>query len=132
MAEHDLDVTVVLPVYNEAGHLRTELDRIRQALDASAYSYEIIVVDDGSDDGSVDEIADAADGEVVRLIRFTRNRGSGSARKAGTTAARVRVTVWTDADLSYPNDRIPELVKELDAGWDQVVGARTSEQGTKK
>jgi glycosyltransferase involved in cell wall biosynthesis len=132
MAEHDLDVTVVLPVYNEAGHVRTEVDRIRLALDASAYSYEIIVVDDGSDDGSIDEITDMAEDERIRLIRFAQNRGSGSARRAGTAAARGRVTVWTDADLTYPNERIPELVKELDGGWDQVVGARTTEQGTAK
>jgi glycosyltransferase involved in cell wall biosynthesis len=65
----------------------------------------------------------------VRVIRFAENRGSGSARKAGTRAARGRVVVWTDADMTYPNDQIPALVKELD-GYDQVVGARTSEQGT--
>ena len=132
MPEHDLDVTVVLPVYNEAGHLRAELDRICAALDGSQYAYEVIVVDDGSDDGSVDEIADLTDAKVVRLLRFAQNRGSGSARRAGTSAARGRVTVWTDADMTYPNERIPELVKELDSGWDQVVGARTSEQGTAK
>ena len=88
MVELDLDVTVVLPVYNEAGHLRTELDRITEALSGSGYTFEVIVVDDGSDDGSVDEIADAIDGDVVRLIRFPQNRGSGSARRAGTSAAR--------------------------------------------
>jgi glycosyltransferase involved in cell wall biosynthesis len=124
----DLDVTVVLPVYNEAGHVITEIDRIRAALDASPYSYEILVVDDGSDDGSTDELAQI---EGIELIRFARNRGSGSARRAGTKAARGRVVVWTDADMTYPNERIPELVKELE-GYDQVVGARTSEQGTRK
>jgi glycosyltransferase involved in cell wall biosynthesis len=124
----ELDVTVVLPVYNEKGHLRAEIDRITAALDASPYSFEIIVVDDGSDDGSGDELR-AIPG--IRLIQFHQNRGSGSARKAGTHAARGRVVVWTDADMTYPNDEIPNLVKELD-GWDQVVGARTSEQGTAK
>ena len=48
----ELDVSVVLPVYNERGHLRAEIDRIQRALTASPYSFEIIVVDDGSDDGS--------------------------------------------------------------------------------
>ena len=124
-ASHELDVSVVLPVYNEKGHLRDEITRIRAALDASAYSYELIVVDDGSDDGSGEELNEIPD---IRLIRFGRNRGSGAARKAGTHAAHGRLVVWTDADMSYPNDRIPELIKELD-GWDQVVGARTS-QGT--
>jgi len=123
-----LDVTVVLPVYNEAGHLGAEIDRIRAALEASGKSFEILVVDDGSDDGSGDLLRAI---EGIRLIQFRQNRGSGSARKAGTHAARGRVVVWTDADMTYPNDRIPELVDELE-GWDQVVGARTSEQGTAK
>ncbi|MBI2709223.1 MAG: glycosyltransferase family 2 protein [Actinobacteria bacterium] len=124
----ELDVSVVLPVYNESGHLRTEIDRIRGALDASEYSYEIIVVDDGSTDGSSEELRTIED---IRLLQFRTNRGSGSARKYGTRAARGRVVVWTDVDMTYPNDLIPQLVKELD-GYDQVVGARTSEQGTHK
>jgi len=124
----ELDVTIILPVYNEVEHLEQEVDRIRAAMDASDYSYEIIVVDDGSSDGS-GALAQSLPG--VRVIRFLQNRGSGSARKAGTTAARGRVTVWTDVDMTYPNDTIPQLVKELD-GYDQVVGARTTEQGTMK
>lgn len=127
-AVDDLDVTVVLPVYNEKGHLRTEVDRIRASLDASPYSYEIIVVDDGSDDGSGEQLRDL---DGIRLIQFSQNRGTGSARKAGTLAARGAVVVWTDADMTYPNQDIPQIVKEL-AGYDMVVGARTSEQGTAK
>lgn len=123
-----LDVSIVLPVYNEKGHLGTEIDRIRAAMDASAYSYEIIVIDDGSNDGSGEALRQI---EGIRLIQFGTNRGSGSARKFGTRAARGRVVVWTDVDMTYPNDLIPELVAELD-GYDQVVGARTSEQGTHK
>lgn len=126
--EDSVDVSVVLPVYNEKGHLRDEVARIRAALDSSEYTYELIVVDDGSDDGSGDALREI---EGIRLIQFAENRGSGSARKAGSRAARGRVVVWTDADMSYPNDEIPRLVKELE-GHDQVVGARTSEQGTAK
>ena len=126
--EADLDVTIVLPVYNERENLRPEVDRIRASMDASGLTYEIIVVDDGSTDGSVD-LAHEIGG--LRVIAFTRNRGSGSARKAGTSAARGRVTVWTDVDMTYPNDTIPELVASLE-GYDQVVGARTTEEGTMK
>jgi glycosyltransferase involved in cell wall biosynthesis len=126
--EAELDVTVVLPVYNEKGHVRAEIERIRAALEASPYSFEIVVVDDGSDDGSGEELRRV---EGIRLLQFSQNRGSGSVRKAGTHAARGRVVVWTDADMTYPNEEIPALVKELE-GWDQVVGARTSEQGTVK
>jgi len=127
--EHaELDVSIILPVYNEAEHLEAEVIRVRAAMDASPYSYEIIVVNDGSTDGSA-EVASRIDG--IRFINFLQNRGSGSARKAGTQSARGRVTVWTDVDMTYPNDTIPQLVKELD-GYDQVVGARTTEEGTVK
>src|SRR3954447_569082 len=129
VGEHaQLDVSIILPVYNEVEHLKAEIDRIRAAMDASEYSYEIIVVDDGSTDGSGELAATIGD---VRVMRFLQNRGSGSARKAGTAAARGRITVWTDVDMTYPNDTIPRLVKELD-GYDQVVGARTTEEGTMK
>ncbi|MDQ1403615.1 MAG: hypothetical protein QOG03_1931 [Actinomycetota bacterium] len=124
----ELDVSIVLPVFNERGHLVDEIERVRSTMAASPYSFEIIVVDDGSTDGS-SEVLKGIDG--IRLIRFGDNRGSGSARRAGTNAARGRVVVWTDVDMTYPNDQIPALVKELD-GYDQVVGARTSEQGTSK
>jgi glycosyltransferase involved in cell wall biosynthesis len=127
-APPELDVSVVLPVYNEQGHLHEELDRIRAALDASEYSYEIIVVDDGSNDGSGEALRQI---QGIRLIQFAQNRGSGAARKAGTHAARGEVVVWTDVDMTYPNEEIPKLVKEME-GYDQVVGARTSEQGTAK
>lgn len=126
--EGHCDVSVVLPVFNEREHLDDELARIRRALDESAYTYELIVVDDGSTDGSVELLRQRDD---VRLIAFPANRGSGSARRAGTMAARGEVVVWTDVDMTYPNDRIPWLVDQLD-GWDQVVGARTSEEGTVK
>lgn len=121
-----VDVSVVIPVFNEAGHVVDEIKRIRAGLERSPYRFEIIVVDDGSTDGSTEQVASQED---VRLIRFRRNRGTGSARKAGTLAAHGDVVVWTDADMTYPNEEIPRLVEQLD-GWDQVVGARTSEHGT--
>jgi len=124
----EVDVSIVLPVYNEAGHLTAEIDRIRRAMDASEFSYEIVAVDDGSSDGSGDLLR-ATDG--IRLLQYSQNRGSGSVRKYGTMAAAGRVVVWTDVDMSYPNDRIPDLVRELD-GHDQVVGARRTEEGTVK
>ena len=66
-----------------------------------------------------------------RLLRFGTNRGSGSARKYGTQASEGSIIVWTDVDMTYPNDTIPDLLDQLD-GYDQVVGARTSEEGTVK
>ena len=126
--ELTLDVTVVLPVFNEVGHLQDEIDRIRKAMDNSSYSYEILVVDDGSTDGSGERLREI---DGIRLMQFATNRGSGSARKYGSMAARGRVVVWTDVDMTYPNDEIPALLDGMD-GYDHIVGARTSEQGTVK
>ncbi|MCA1692158.1 MAG: glycosyltransferase family 2 protein [Actinobacteria bacterium] len=128
LGESELDVSVVLPVYNEAGHLTQEIKRIQAALERSPYTFEIIVVDDGSTDGSAEELG-RMDG--IRLIRFRSNQGTGTARKAGTRAAKGRVVVWTDVDMTYPNEEIPDLVSQLE-GFDQVVGARTSERGGAK
>jgi glycosyltransferase involved in cell wall biosynthesis len=128
LTDERVDVSIVLPVYNEAGHLNDEVERITKTMDASDYTYEIIVVDDGSTDRSGEELR-TLDG--IRLIQFLQNRGSGAARKAGTHQARGDVVVWTDVDMTYPNDEIPMLLEQM-RGWDQVVGARTSEQGTKR
>jgi glycosyltransferase involved in cell wall biosynthesis len=67
-------------------------------------------------------------------MAFRRNGGTGTARRIGTQTARGEIVVWTDADMTYPNERIPELVRALrdDDTYDQVVGARTTEEGTHK
>jgi len=124
----ELDVSVILPVYNERGHLKAEIDRVRTALSASSYSFEIIVIDDGSNDGSELDLPLIPD---IRLIRHSVNRGSGAARRTGTRAAYGRVVVWTDVDMTYPNDEIPWLVDQLE-GSDHVVGSRRTEEGTLK
>jgi polyisoprenyl-phosphate glycosyltransferase len=127
--EDVLDVSVVLPCYNERDHVELEVKRIRAALDAAGMRHEIICVDDGSTDGTR-EVLQAIPG--IRSILLPRNQGSGTARRIGTQQARGRVVVWTDADMTYPNERIPELVRQLDDTYDQVVGARRSEAGTYK
>lgn len=124
----ELDISIVLPVHNEAGHLEAELTRIQESMSSSSYSWELIIVDDGSSDGS----GDIAVGRPnTRVIRAERNRGAGTARRIGTEAAHGRIVVWSDADMSYPNHRIPELVDTMGTA-DQIVGARTSEEGTLK
>jgi len=123
------EVSVVLPCYNERDHVELEVKRIRAALEEAGMAYELICVDDGSTDGTR-EVLQAIGG--IRAILLPRNQGSGTARRIGTQQARGRVVVWTDADMTYPNERIPELVRQLDDTYDQVVGARRSEAGTYK
>lgn len=123
----NIDVSVVLPVYNEVGHIEKEIARIRDAMARSPWTYEIVVVDDGSTDGTRELLRSMPD---IVLLELPTNRGVGYARRVGTKAARGHIVVWTDADLSYPNDHIPELVAALEPPYEQVVGARTAERGT--
>ena len=123
------DVSVVLPCFNEREHVELEIKRIRAALEGAGLAYELICVDDGSTDGTR-ELLEATPG--IRTIVLPRNQGAGTARRIGTQQATGRVVVWTDADMTYPNELIPELVAELDDTYDQVVGARRSEAGTYK
>ena len=128
-------VTIVLPCYNEQDHVLAEIERISVAMDASGYTYELMAIDDKSTDDTLARLRSAAATyPKLRVIAFRRNGGSGPARRIGTTDAQGEIVVWTDADMTYPNERIPDFVRYLDDNpdVDQVVGARTSEQGTHK
>jgi polyisoprenyl-phosphate glycosyltransferase len=128
-------VSVVLPCYNEEAHVRREIERVCEALDATGYEYELIAVDDASTDSTLDVLLKAeVDFDSVRVVSFRRNGGAGTVRRIGTQQARGDIVVWTDADMTYPNERIPDLVRVLDddPSVDQVVGARTSEEGSHK
>lgn len=130
-----LDVTIVLPCYNEQVHVLAELERIDAAMAGSPFTYELLVIDDKSTDGTLQVLRDALPRfPHLRLMAFQRNGGSGTARRIGTTEAYGRYVVWTDADMTYPNERIPEFVQYLldNPQVDQVVGARTTEQGSHK
>ncbi|MGW5878560.1 glycosyltransferase family 2 protein [Nocardiopsis terrae] len=128
-------VTIVLPCYNEEEHVVDEIKRICSAMDASGYGYELLAVDDASTDGTLTRLREAAElFPHMRVVAFGHNGGSGTVRRIGSRRARGEYVVWTDADMSYPNERIPEFVAMLDADpeTDQVVGARTQEMGTHK
>ncbi|MEV4139919.1 glycosyltransferase family 2 protein [Dactylosporangium sp. NPDC049742] len=128
-----LDATIVLPCFNEASHVRAELDRISAAMDKTGLRYEVLAVDDGSTDATLQVLrAAAAVLPTVQVVAMQRNSGAGTVRRTGTRTARGDIVVWTDADMTYPNERIPELIRRLldDPTIDQVVGARTTEQGS--
>ncbi len=128
-------VSIILPCYNEQDHVTTEVARICAAMDASGYDYELLAFDDSSTDETLARLYEAAPRfPHLQITHFHRNGGSGTVRRIGTQRARGEMVVWTDADMTYPNERIPELVQmlEKDSNLDQVVGARTSEQGSHK
>jgi glycosyltransferase involved in cell wall biosynthesis len=126
-------VTVVLPCYNEQDHVSLEVERICGALDESPYTYEVLAIDDKSTDATLERLLQVEPKHPhMRVVPFQTNGGSGTVRRIGSQMARGEIVVWTDADMTYPNERIPELVAYLDEnpGYDQVVGARTSEKGS--
>ena len=128
-------VSIILPCHNEEGHVVAEVARICEAMDTSGYDYELVAYDDASTDGTLARLYEAAPQYPhLQVVHFHRNGGSGTVRRIGTQQARGEIVVWTDADMTYPNERIPELVQmlEKEPTLDQVVGARTSEEGTHK
>jgi glycosyltransferase involved in cell wall biosynthesis len=128
-----LDATIVLPCYNEQEHVLAEVERIVAAMDASGLDYELLAIDDKSTDSTLAVLAAAAPRfPRLRVVAMPRNGGSGTVRRRGTQEARGAIVVWTDADMTYPNERIPEFIRYLmdNPYVDQVVGARTSEQGS--
>lgn len=128
-------VTIVLPCYNEQDHVIDEVERICKSMDASGHTYELLAVDDCSTDDTLARLEEAAPNfPNMQVVPFHRNGGSGTVRRIGSQQANGDIVVWTDADMTYPNERIPELVDILDTdrSVDQVVGARTTEEGTHK
>lgn len=125
MIDSKPQVSIVLPVYNEEAALRRDLQAIKQAMEASDYPYELLVIDDGSSDRS----AEIATAEGAKVVSHGINRGYGSAIRTGILEAAGEIIVTTDADGTYPNSEIPCLLDRLDR-HDLVVGARQTEEGS--
>ena len=121
-ADEPRGVTIVIPAYNEAHGIGPVLEQLCSVMAESDWEHEIVVVDDGSDDDTA-KVAEEYDG--VRVLRQGRNRGYGSALKTGLRHAGYELICITDADGTYPNDCIPDLLARLTGGgYDMVVGAR--------
>lgn len=119
-----MDLTVVIPCYNEAATIRTVIARVAAA---PVRPTQIIVVDDGSTDGTADALAELhrAGATAFQLIRLDRNRGKGAAIRAGFAAATGDIVLVQDADLEYDPAEYPRLVEPIQAGVaDVVFGSR--------
>jgi glycosyltransferase involved in cell wall biosynthesis len=114
-------VTVVIPAFNEAAHIADEVLAVDRVMRDTGWAYEIIVVDDGSTDGTA-EAASAAG--VGRVVRRAQNRGYGATLKLGVRLARHEWILITDADGTYPVESIPALLAESSSN-SMVVGSRT-------
>ena len=125
--------SIVVPCYNEEAAVTETVEQIAAVLDEAErdpdrpFDSEMIFVDDGSRDSTLEILRDLADRYPrLRLIENPRNCGSGASLKRGIAQARFDRVVITDADGTYPNERLSDLVRGLDDA-DMVVGARTGQ-----
>ncbi len=119
-------VSIVVPAYNEAGHIRRCLESIAAFAAAWDRPVEIVVVDDGSADATAAVVESfPAEGPAVRLLRHGRNLGKGAAVRTGFRACGGDIVLFTDVDLSAPITEAPRLVDPIAAGrYDIVIGSR--------
>jgi undecaprenyl-phosphate 4-deoxy-4-formamido-L-arabinose transferase len=122
-------VSIVVPVYNSAETLRPLVARLTTVLGSGGAAYEILLVDDGSRDGSAD-VARALQAEygAVRSLRLLRNYGQHNAILCGLRHARYSVVVTLDDDLQHPPEEIPRLLEALGDRYDLVYGTAAEEQ----
>jgi len=122
--------SVVGPVYDEVETLRNFCDRVQAAMDSIGETWELVLVDDGSTDGSSDVIRDLAFEDIrIRPVLFSRNFGHQIAVTAGMDYSRGQAVVIIDTDLQDPPELIAELVEKWREGYEVVYAVRTQREG---
>lgn len=126
-----MDISIVVPIYNEQENVGSVYAAIRSALQDAGFSYEIIMVDDGSSDGSYRELTRlAAEDDALKVIRFRRNFGQTAAMSAGFDCANGDIIIPMDGDLQNDPADIPRLVAKIHEGFDVVSGWRRDRKDT--
>lgn len=126
-----MQVSVVVPIYNEAESIPVLIEELSRVLGATALEYELICVDDGSKDESFAILERLALAEPrLRVAQFRRNFGQTAAIQAGLDAARGDVVITMDADLQNDPADIPRLLEKIDQGYDLVAGWRAQRKDT--
>jgi len=124
-----MSVSVVVPIYNEIDNIAECYRRLREVLDRVGRPWEIVFVDDGSQDGSAERLATLAmQDQRVKVVEFRRNFGQTAAMRAGMELATGDVIVTIDGDLQNEPDDIPMMIAKLDEGFDLVHGWRKDRQ----
>lgn len=114
-------LSLVIPIYNEVRRVASTVEAVRAYLDTLDKPYEIIVVNDGSTDGSEDVLAGIPD---ISVISYAPNRGKGHAVREGILASKGDIVAFSDVDLSAPIEELSKLLEAVDAGADIAIGSR--------
>ena len=124
-----MDLSIVIPLYNEEENVEQLYTQLKAALEGIGREYEIIIVDDGSTDGSFDILKRLHEGdERLKVIRFRRNFGQTAAFAAGFDRSQGEVVITLDADLQNDPADIPLLLDKIEEGYDVVSGWRLHRQ----
>ncbi|MCG9478780.1 MAG: glycosyltransferase family 2 protein [Actinomycetia bacterium] len=120
-----MDVSVIIPIFNEEKNIESLHQRLEKVLDDTGLSYEVLFIDDGSQDGSWDEMLKVHQANNrFKIIKFRRNFGQTPAMSAGFDYSKGEIVVTLDADLQNEPEDIPKLVEEMNKGYDVVSGWR--------
>ncbi|MBN1230696.1 MAG: glycosyltransferase family 2 protein [Anaerolineales bacterium] len=132
IASPSVEVSLVIPVYNEEDNVPLLHRAIHEALDGQSFTWEVIYVDDGSQDNTAKKLEKIAevDPGFTRVISLRRNFGQTAATSAGIDYARGGIIVLMDGDLQNDPDDIPMMLKKIDEGYDLVSGWRINRQDT--
>lgn len=126
-----MDISIVVPVYNEHENVGSVYSAIKSVLDSMSCTYEIIMVDDGSSDGSYGELKKLAEADsTLKIIRFRRNFGQTAAMSAGFDHASGAIIIPMDGDLQNDPADVPRLVAKIKEGFDVVSGWRSDRKDT--
>jgi len=118
-------LSLITPAYNEEARIASTLDRVDAYLRSTGRSWEIVVVDDGSTDGTLDAARGWAAGrEEVRIVTYAPNMGKGYAVRQGVFASRGQYIAFSDVDLSAPIEEMSKLFEAIDQGYDIAIGSR--------
>lgn len=129
MSDRIPHVSAVVPVFNEEANLPELNERLAKALDSIGKPWELVYVDDGSADKSLDLLsAFSAKDPRIRVVEFNRNYGQHAAVFAGLAQTRGNIVVTLDADLQNPPEEVPKLVTKMEEGFDVVGSVRRNRQ----
>lgn len=124
----DIYMSIILPAYNEENRLGPTLTRIGEYLDTKEWTAEIIVVDDGSKDGTVDLVEEwMKKDERIKLVRNPENKGKGFSVRNGMLRAKGRYRLFSDSDLSTPIEELDKLLSYIGGRTDVTIGSRSIE-----